>query len=94
MPMSHLEKDTLAKHFALCKNILADLQPRLAALNEVYNAAGGVKETLDQTELDELPELSGLQKTTVDDAVYALSTMASSIDAAYSSLAQCAARFL
>jgi hypothetical protein len=94
MPMSQLERDTLAKNFALCKNILADLQPRLAGLNEVYNAAGGVKETLDQTELDELPELSGLQKTTVDDAVFALSNVLTAIDAAYPALAQCAARFI
>jgi len=94
MPVSTLERDTLAKHFALCKSVLADLQPRLAGLNEVYNAAGGVKETLEQAEMDELPELSGLQKTVVDDAVYALSNVLSALDAAYPALAQCAARFL
>jgi hypothetical protein len=94
MPMSQLERDTLSRHFAICKNVLADLQPRLASLNELYNAVGGVKETLDQAEMDELPELSGLQKTTVDDAVFALSNVGSALDAAYASLAQCAARFL
>jgi len=92
--MSTLEHDVLAKEFALCKNVLADLQPRLASLNELYNSAGGVKETLTQTEMDEVPELSGLQKTTVDDAVFALSNVLTAIDAAYPSLAQCAARFL
>jgi len=94
MPMTTLERDTLAKHFAICKSVLADLQPRLSSLNELYNAVGGVKETLDQAEMDELPELSGLQKTTVDDAVFSLSNVLGAIDAAYPSLAQCAARFL
>ena len=94
MPMSTLERDTLAKLFAVSKTALADLQPRLAGLNEVYNAAGGVKTTLEQSELDELPELSGLQKTVVDDAVYAMSNVLTAIDAAYPALAQCAARFL
>jgi hypothetical protein len=94
MALSTLEHDTVSKICALTKNVLADWQPRLASLNEVYNAAGGVKETLDQTELDELPELSGLQKTTIDDAMFALSTVKTSIDAAYAALAQCAARFL
>jgi hypothetical protein len=94
MALSQLEHDTVSKICALTKNVLADWQPRLASLNEVYNAAGGVKETLSQGELDELPELSGLQKTTVDDAVFALSGVLSAIDAAYAALAQCAARFL
>jgi hypothetical protein len=94
MPISTLERDTLARLFAVAKTALADLQPRLAGLNEVYNAVGGVKETLDQAKLDELPELSGLQKTVVDDAVYALSNVLTAIDGAYPALAQCAARFL
>jgi len=94
MTISTLEHDVLAKHFALCKTVLADLQPKLASLNELYNAVGGVKETLDQAEMDELPELSGLLKTTVDDAVFALSNVLSAIDAAFPPISQCAARFL
>jgi hypothetical protein len=94
MALTTLEHDVLAKQFALCKTILADLQPKLASLNELYNSAGGVKETLDQAEMDEVPALSGLQKTTVDDAVFSLANVLGAIDAAYPSLAQCAARFL
>jgi hypothetical protein len=94
MSMTVLEKDTLSRQFAICKTILADLQPKLASLNELYNSAGGVKESLDQAEMDELPELSGLLKTTVDDAVFSLANVLGAIDAAYPSLAQCAARFL
>jgi hypothetical protein len=94
MPMSVLEKDTLAKSFAVSKQLLLDLQPKLAGLNEIYNSVGGVKETLTQAELDELPELSGLQKTTVDDALFAMAGLTTGMTNAYTALSQMAARFL
>lgn len=95
MPMSTLERDTLAKSFAVCKTILNDLQPKLALLAHIYDSAGGVKTTLTQAELDEVPELSGLTKTQVDDGMYALSTVIlPGIEAGYSALSQLAARFL
>jgi len=95
MSMSQLERDALAKGFAICKTLLFDLQPKLAGLGEVYNAEGGVSTTLTQEELDELPELSGLTKQTVDDAMYALSaTILPGIVNAYPALSQMAARFL
>lgn len=95
MPVSQLEKDTLSKLFALSKNVLADLLPRLQNLNEIYNSAGGVSSTLTQEALDELLELSGLTKQTCDDAVYALTAQVlPAITAGYASIAQCSARFL
>ena len=94
MPMSVLEKDTLAKSFSVSKTLLLDLQPKLANLNELYNSVGGVSSTLTQAELDELPELSGLQKSTVDDAQFAMAGLTATITNAYASLAQMAARFL
>lgn len=95
MPLSQLEHDTLAKMFAVSKQLLADLQPRLSSLNEVYNAAGtGVGSTLTQAELDELPELSGLQKTTVDDSAFAMAGILTSLTNAQAALNQMAARFL
>ena len=94
MPMSALEHDSLAKSFAIAKQLLLDIQPKLASLNEIYNSVGGVKETLTQAELDELPELSGLQKSTVDDALFAMAGLATTITNAYASLSQMAARFL
>lgn len=95
MPMSQLEKDLLSKLFAMNKNVLHDLLPRLQSLNELYNSSGGVKQTLTQEELDELPELSGLTKQLCDDAVYALTAQVlPAIEAGYPSLAQTAARFL
>ena len=95
MPVSQLEKDMLSKLFALSKQVLYDVLPRLQSLNEIYNSAGGVKETLSQDELDELTELSGLTKQLCDDAVYALTAQVlPAIEAGYPSLAQSAARFL
>ena len=94
MALSQLERDTLAKSFAVSKQVLADLLPRLDSLNEIYNSAGGVKDTLTQGELDELPELSGLTKQTVDDAIFALTGMKTTADAAAAALNQMAARFL
>lgn len=95
MPVSQLERDTLAKSFSVCKTLLNDLQPKLAGLAQIYDSAGGVKTTLTQADLDELPELSGLTKTQVDDGLYALTTVVlPGIQSGYSALAQLAARFL
>lgn len=94
MPMSQLEHDTLAKAFAISKTLLADIQPKLGSLNEIYNSAGGVSSTLTQAELDEEASLSGLQKGTVDDALFAMSGMLTSITNASAALNQMAARFL
>jgi hypothetical protein len=95
MPVSILERDTLAKSFAVCKQVLLDLQPKLASLAQIYDSAGGVKITLTQEELDELAELSGLTKTQVDDGLYVLTTLLlPAIENGYPALAQLAARFL
>jgi hypothetical protein len=95
MPMSTLEHDTLAKLFAICKSVQADLQPKLSQLDSIYNSGGGVSETLTQAELDELPELSGLTKQTVDDGVFALTSgVLPALVNATAAISQLAARFL
>lgn len=94
MPMSTLEHDTVSKLCALSKAVLADLHPRLASINELYNSAGGISSTLTQAELDEVAALSGLQKSTVDDCVFAFSSMLAAIDAAFPAISQVGARFL
>lgn len=75
MPMSTLEYDTLQSAFAICKTVITDLQPRLLALQQQYDSAGGVKDTLTQAELDDAPVLSGLTKTAVDDGMYVLTAI-------------------
>lgn len=95
MPMSTLERDTLAKSFAVSKTLLLDLQPKLAGLDQIYNSAGGVKESLTQEDLDEVLELSGLTKVQTDDGLYALTAVIfPAIAQAYPALAQLAARVL
>ena len=95
MAMTQLERDTLAKAFAVAKTLLQDLEPRLKGLDNIYNSAGGVKETLSQAELDAMPELSGLTKEALDDGIYAMTALVlPGIQGGYSALAQLAARFL
>ena len=95
MPMSQLENDTLAKTFAVAKQLLLDLQPKLASLQEIYDSAGGVKTTLTQAELDEVAALSGLTKTQVDVGLYAMTSgILPALEAGYAALAQLAARVL
>ena len=95
MPLNALERDTLAKSFAACKQILMDLQPKLESLAIIYDSTGGVKETLTQEELDEITELSGLTKQQVDDGFYALTAVIlPGVQNSYPALAQMAARFL
>lgn len=96
MALSTLERDFLAKLCAVSKTVLQDLHPRLASLNELYNAAGiGISTTLEQADLDALPELSGLTVQQVADATYALTAVVlPGITNAYPSLTQVGARFL
>ena len=96
MALSALEHDFLARLFAVSKTVLNDLQPRLAAMNELYNAAGiGISITLEQADLDALPELSGLTVQQVSDATYALTAVIlPGITNANGPLTQVGARFL
>lgn len=96
MALSALEHDFLSKLFAVSKDVLQSLAPRLQALNELYNAAGiGISTTLDQADLDALPELSGLTTQQVSDATYALTAVVlPGITNAQPALTQTGARFL
>jgi hypothetical protein len=93
MSMSQLEFDTVNAIAVLCKQVINELEPKLAELQQLYDAAGGVKETLSQAELDEVAVFSDLSKTTLDDAAYALTTtILPAITNSFPSLAQVAAR--
>lgn len=94
MPMSTLEYDTLQAAFAICKTVITDLQPRLQAMQQQYDSAGGVKSTLTQAELDEATALSGLTKIAVDDGLYVLTTvLLPGITQGYASLSALASRY-
>lgn len=75
MAMNALEYDTLNMAFAVSRMILTDLQPRLASLQQQYDAEGGVKSTLTQEEMDAVAALSGLTKAQADDGFYALTAV-------------------
>jgi len=93
MSISTLEYDTVNSIAALAKQTINELEPRLRELQQIYDASGGVKETLTQEELDEVAAFSDLSKTTLDDAAYALTTvLLPAITAGYAALAQVAAR--
>jgi len=93
--MSVLERDTLAKSFAVAKQLLNDIHPKLAGLRQIFDAEGGVKTTLTQAELDAVPELSGLTTQQVTDGLYVLTTvLLPGLDDGYPAVAQLAARFL
>lgn len=93
MSISQLEFDVLTNAFAVCKMAINDLQPRLEELRELYDSAGGVKETLTQEDLDGVATLSGLTKAQADDGLYALTAvLLPAVEASYTALAQMAAR--
>ena len=95
MAASQLELDTLSKAFAVCKQLLLDIQPKLEGLREIYDSVGGVKATLTQEDMDAIPELSGLAKAQLDDGLFVLTTiLVPALENGYPSLAKLAARLL
>ena len=93
MSISALEYDTLNKGFAICAGLLSDLQPRLAAMQQVFDSEGGVKTTLTQTELDEVQAFSGLTIQQVADGMYVLTALLlPALTQGYPSLSQLASR--
>jgi len=95
MPLSTLERDTIARACGVAKQLLYDLQPKLAVLTHIYDSAGGLKTTVTQAELDEAVELSGLTKAQLDDGLYVLTELVGpALSTGYAALAQLAARNL
>jgi hypothetical protein len=88
-----LEYDTITQAAAVCKKILHELEPALAQFREIYDAGGGVKETLTQEDLDGVASFSGLTKAQCDDALYALTALLlPAIEQSTTALSQLAAR--
>ena len=93
MAITTLEYDAVTQAAAVCKKVLTELEPALAQFREIYDAAGGVKSTLTQEDLDGVPAFSGLTKVQVDDALYALTALLlPAIEDSTTALAQLAAR--
>lgn len=93
MTMTPLELKVIKEGAAVARMMLQQIKPRLDALNIDYDAAGGVKATVDQTKLDSEISLSLLTKAQLDDGMYALTaTLKSAVDTAYTQLEKLAAR--
>lgn len=93
MAISPLEQDTVSRGIKAAGLVIRQLKPLLDELNVVYDAAGGVKDTLTQQELDEIARFSGITKQQVDDGMFALtSTLKTAITNAYTQLTTLASR--
>lgn len=93
MALNPLELDTVSRGFQTAKKILDELKPVIDSLNVIYDSAGGVKETISQEELDDIPAFSGITKAQLDDGMFALtSTLREDINNAFTQLTHLAAR--
>ena len=93
MTMTPLESKTVYSLADIARFLLQEVKPRLDMLNVDYDATGGVKETLQQGDLDEDANLSGITKAQVDDGAYVLTNNIRTIfNDSYAQLEQLAAR--
>ncbi len=93
MAISTLEQNTVTQGLRTAKLVIEKLAPVLNELNVIYDAGGGVKETLTQPELDSVAAFGGITKAQLDDGMFALtSTLKNDITNAYAQLTQLAAR--
>lgn len=78
---------------ALALLIKQEIKPRLDMFNVQYDAQDALKSTIQQADLDEVIELSGLTKAELDDAMYVLTNgIKGVVDASTSQLSKLAAR--
>lgn len=94
MAMTTLEYDLVYNAAQVCSMILSDLQPKLASFQQLYDSAGGIRETLTQADLDSVPALSALTVAQVTDALYVLTTvLLPGITSGYTALSALGARY-
>lgn len=93
LAMNTLEIAIVTRGAKVAKILLEQVKPELDALNILYDAGGGAKETIDQAGLDGRPEFSGLTKAQLDDGMFALtSTTKTALTNTFTQLEQLAAR--
>lgn len=93
MSLSALGQNTVTRGINAAKYLIEVLKPVLDELNIIYDASGGLKSTIVQSDLDGIASFSGLTKAQLDDGMFALtSTIKTGLTNAYSQLAQLAAR--
>lgn len=93
MALTTLEQNTVSRACQTAKTIIEQIYPLLLELDIIYNSSGGAKTTITQPGLDAITSFSGLTKNQLDDGLFALtSTIKADVLAAYTQLAQIAAR--
>lgn len=93
MALTKLELDTIRRGCRSAQIVLETLKPLIDELNVIYDSEGGVKSTIQQTDLDAETSLSEITKQQLDDGMYALTNgLKTAIDSAVSQLAQLSAR--
>lgn len=93
MALSALGQNTVSRGINAAKYLIEVLKPVLDELNIVYDASGGLKSTIVQSDLDGIASFSGLTKQELDDALYSLTTtIRTDLTNSYTQLAKLAAR--
>lgn len=93
MALTTLERETIRKGAVSARILLDTLKPIADQLNVIYDSAGGAKTTITQADMDGESALSGLTKTQLDDAMFAItSTVKTAVDGAITQLSHLAAR--
>jgi len=93
MSLDKLALDTISKAMQASKLLLDQAMPLINQMDLIYNAAGGLKETITDADLAEVASFSGLTKQQLDDGVYALtSTLKTDLANDYNALTQLAVR--
>jgi len=93
MALTSLEKVTVQRGFAAARKLVDDVYPIIKELNVIYDSTGGAKTSITQANLDAETTFGAITKQQLDDGFFAMtSTMKAAIEAAYTQLAQLAAR--
>ena len=91
--LSRLEQNTINAGAQVARKILAEVKPALDQLDVIFNAVGGVKESVTQEKLDNSPMLSGLTIQELNDSFYALTVaVLGPIKTSYNQLTELASR--
>lgn len=93
MALTTLETTTVNRTAAVSRKLLEEVKPVLDMLDVIYNAVGGVGDTIPDPSPDLEAAFSGLTKTQLDDALFVLTgAVKTAITDGYAALAQLAAR--
>jgi hypothetical protein len=91
--VSPLAQNTVSRSINAAKYLVETLKPVLDELNVVYDSSGGLKSTIQQSDLDSVSSFSGLTKQQLDDGLYQLTAiLRTDLANGYTALAQLAAR--